>query len=282
MLGTHAVRMLCEQSLELVNQNPSSRLPDVLVHSRADRTDHPAITVAATNLCANLLSFRAVPQLIPSLVVQVAHDLFVLGAIARHNIAIRIDEEGIKTHVARQQTLLAVDVVDQAVIKVCTEPLLRAVAAEQFVDQILEVLCNHRTVMDDVLCLNEVEAVMQRSSCKLHAHLIGDFVQRNKVRSVLILDGHAETNVLHTHLTQLLQRAVTTLVAVLQTTDFIIGLFQTFDRDTNTDLRELFTQVNDTIREETPLYLTGSVIVLYTMPPTTRTLFSHFNLNGIL
>ena len=80
--------------------------------------------------------------------------------------------------------------------------------------------------MDDVLCLNEVEAVMQRSSCKLHAHLIGDFVQRNKVRSVLILDGHAETNVLHAHLTQLLQRAITTLVAVLQTTDLVVGLLQ--------------------------------------------------------
>ena len=26
----------------------------------------------------------------------------------------------------------------------------------------------------------------------------------------------------------------------------------------------------------------GSVIVLYTMTPTTRTLFSHFNLNGVL
>ena len=30
----HAVRMLGEQSLKLVNQNPGSRLPDVLVHSR--------------------------------------------------------------------------------------------------------------------------------------------------------------------------------------------------------------------------------------------------------
>ena len=86
-------------------------------------------------------------------------------------------------------------------VKVCTEPLLRAVAAEQFVDQILEVLGNHRTVVDDVLCLNEVEAVVQRSSCELHAHLIGDFVQRNQVRSILVLNGHAETDILHTHLT---------------------------------------------------------------------------------
>ena len=105
--------------------------------------------------------------------------------------------------------------------------------------------------MDDILCLNKVEAVVQRSSCKLHAHLIGDLVQRNQVRSVLVLNSHAEADILHAHLTQLLQRAVTTLVAVLQTTDFIIGLFQTFDRDTDTNLRKLLTQVNNAVGEET-------------------------------
>ena len=136
-------------------------------------------------------------------------------------------------------------------VKVCTEPFLRAVAAEQFVDQILKVLCNHRTVVNDILCLNEVEAVMQRGSCKLHAHLIGDFVQRHQVRSVLVLNSHTEADILHAHLTQLFQCAVTTLVAVLQTTDLVIGLFQTLDRDTNTDLRELLAQVNDTVCEET-------------------------------
>ena len=134
--------MFGEQSLKFVNQNPSRRLPDVLVHSRTYTANHPAVTVAATNLCTNLLCLRAVPQFIPSLIVQVAHNFLVLGSIARHNIAIRIDEESVKTHIARQQTLLAVDVVDQTMIKVCTKPLLRAVAAEQFIDQILEVLSN--------------------------------------------------------------------------------------------------------------------------------------------
>ena len=99
----HAVRMLGEESLELVNQNPGSRLPDVLMHRRRNTTNHPTVTITATNLCTNLLGLRAVPQLIPSLIVQVAHNLFVLGAIARHNIAIRVDEEGIEAHVARQQ-----------------------------------------------------------------------------------------------------------------------------------------------------------------------------------
>ena len=104
--------MFGEQSLKLVHQNPSSRLPDVLVHRRTYAADHPTVTVAATNLCTNLLGLRAVPQLVPSLIVQVAHDFFILGTIARHNIAIRVNEEGIKTHIARQQTLLAIDVVD--------------------------------------------------------------------------------------------------------------------------------------------------------------------------
>ena len=136
-------------------------------------------------------------------------------------------------------------------VEVSTEPLLRAIATKQFVDQILEVLCDHRTVVDDVLCFNKVEAVVQRSCCELHAHLIGDFVQRHQVRSVLVLNSHTEADILHAHLTQFLQRAVTTLVAVLQATDLVIGLFQTLDRDTNTDLRELLAQVNDTVGEET-------------------------------
>ena len=136
-------------------------------------------------------------------------------------------------------------------VEVSTEPLLRAIATEQFIDQILEVFCDHRTVVDDILRLNEVETVMQRSRSKLHAHLVRNLIQRNQVRSILVLNGHTKTDILHAHFTQLLQCAVTTLVAVLQTTDLIVGLLQTLDRDTNTDLRELLTQINDTICEET-------------------------------
>ena len=92
---------------------------------------------------------------------------------------------------------------------------------------------------------------MQRCSCELHAHLVGDLIQRNKVRSILVLNSHTETNVLHTHLTQFLQCAVTTLVTILQASDLVVGLLQTLDGDTNTDLRELLAQVNDTVCEET-------------------------------
>ena len=109
-------------------------------------------------------------------------------------------------------------------VKICTEPLFRAVAAEQFVDQIFKVLRNHRTIVDDVLCLNKGEAVVQRSRCELHAHFVGDFVQRDQIRSIFVLNSHAEADILHAHLTQLLQRAIPTLVAVLQTTDLVVGL----------------------------------------------------------
>ena len=135
-------------------------------------------------------------------------------------------------------------------VKVSTEPLLRTVTAEQFVDKIFKILRNHRTILNDVLCLNKVKAIMQRSRSELHTHLVRDLVQRNQVRSILVLNSHTEANILHAHLTQLLQRTVTTLVTVLQTTDLIVRLLQTFDGDTNTDLRELLTQVNDTVCEE--------------------------------
>ena len=105
--------------------------------------------------------------------------------------------------------------------------------------------------MDDIFCLNKVETVMQRSRGELHTHLVGNLVQRNQVRSILVLDGHTKTDILHAHLTQFLQRTVSTLVAVLQATDLVVGLLQTFDRDTNTNLRKLFAQINDTIRKET-------------------------------
>ena len=36
-----------------------------------------------------------------------------------------------------------------------------------------------------------------------------------------ILNSHTETNVLHAHLTQLFQRTITTLVAVLQAADLV-------------------------------------------------------------
>ena len=246
----HAVRMLGEQSLEFVNQNPGRRFPDVLVHCRRNTADHPAITVTATNLCTNLLCFRAVPQLIPSLIVQVAHNFLILGAIARHNIAIRIDEEGVKTHVARKQTLLTVDIVDQTVVKVCTEPLFRAIATEQFIDQILKVFSNHWAVVDDVLGLNEVEAVVQGGGGEFHPHLIRQAVEGDEVGGVLVLHGHAESHILHAHLPEFFQGGVAAVVTVGEAAYLVVGLLEALDGDADADVGELFAQIEDTVGEE--------------------------------
>lgn len=157
----HVVGLLGEQSLHLMLEHPPAGLPDVLVHGRAHRADHPAVAVAVADLRADLLCLVGVPQLVPGLLVEVAHDLLVLGAVAGHDVAVGVDEEGVERHVARQQARLSVDVVDEAVVEVGAEPLLGAVGPEQLVDQVLEVLGHHGSVVDDVLGLDEVEAVVK-------------------------------------------------------------------------------------------------------------------------
>lgn len=157
----HVIGPLGKERLHLVLEYPPARLPDVLVHSGAHRADHPAVAVAVADLRADLLRLVRVPELVPGLLVEVAHDLLVLGAVAGHDVAVGVDEEGVERHVAGQQARLAVDVVDEAVVEVGTEPLLRAVGLEQLVDQVLKVLGHHGTVVDDILCLDEVEAVVQ-------------------------------------------------------------------------------------------------------------------------
>lgn len=123
----HVVGPLGKERLHLVLEHPPAGLPDVLVHGRAHRTDHPAVAVAVADLSADLLGLVGIPQLVPRLLVEVAHDLLVLGAVAGHHITVGVDEEGVERHVAGQQARLAVDVVDEAVVEVGTEPLLGAV-----------------------------------------------------------------------------------------------------------------------------------------------------------
>ena len=158
--------------LELVAQHPDGRLPDVLVHRGAHGADHPAVAVAVTHLGANPLRLLGVPELVPALLVEVAHDLLVLGAVARDHVTIGVDEEGVEGHVAGKQARLPIDVVDETVVEVGAEPLLGGLALEELVDQVLEVLRHHRSVVDDVLVLDEVEAVVQGRRGKLHAQLV--------------------------------------------------------------------------------------------------------------
>lgn len=246
----HVIGPLGEQGLHLVLKHPPAGLPDVLVHSRAHRADHPAVTVAVTDLRADLLGLVRVPELVPGLLVEIAHDFLVLGAVAGHDVAVGVDEKGVERHVAGQQARLAVDVVDEAVVEVGAEPLLGAIGLEQLVDQVLEVLGHHGTVVDDVLGLDEVEAVVQRRRGELHAQLVGNLVEGHQVGRVEVLHRHAEPDIGVLELDELLERGVAAVVSVVQAADLVVGLLQALDGDADADVRELLAQVDDAVGEE--------------------------------
>ena len=246
----HVVRTLAEEGLCLVGEHPAGGLPDVLVHRRRDGSDHPAVTVAVAHLGADGIGLLRIPELIPALLVEVSHDLFVLGAVAGHDIAIRVDEERVEGHVAGKQARLAVDVVDEAVVEVGAEPLLGAVGLQELVHQILEVLRHHRTVVDDVMRLHEVEAVVQTRRGELHAQLVGELVERHEVPGVSVLHRHTEAHVRVLHLHEPLQSLVATLEAVGQAADLVVGVLQALDGDADADLGELLAEVDDAVGEE--------------------------------
>ena len=135
-------------------------------------------------------------------------------------------------------------------VEVGAEPLLGAVGPEQLVDEVLEVLGHHGAVVDDVLGLDEVEAVVQRSRGELHAQLVGDLVEGHQVGRVEVLHRHAEAHVGVLELDELLERGVAAVVAVLQAADLVVGLLQALDGDADADVGELLAQVDDAVGEE--------------------------------
>ena len=104
------------------------------VHGRGCRANHPAVSVAAADLLLYLLGSTAVPELLPALGIQIAHRPLFLAAVAGHYIAIGIDEKGIEAHGARQKPFSAVDIIDQAVVKIGPKPLFGMIGAKQCVD----------------------------------------------------------------------------------------------------------------------------------------------------
>lgn len=125
-------------------------------------------------------------------------------------------------------------------VEVGAEPLLGAVGPEQLVDQALEVLGHHGAVVDDVLGLDEVEAVVQRRRGELHAQLVRDLVEGHQVGGVEVLYRHAEAHVGMLELDELLERGVTAVVAVFQAANLVVGLLQALDGDADADVGELF------------------------------------------
>ena len=91
---------------------------------------------------------------------------------------------------------------------------------------------------------------MERCGRELHTHLVAQLIERHEVWSVFVLNGHTEAHILQSHLAEFLQGCIATIETIVQTTDFIVGLLQTLDRDTDTNLRELLRQVDDTVGEE--------------------------------
>ena len=236
----HVVRLLAKESLGLVLKHPPCGLPDVLVHGRRGRANHPTVAVAMTHVGADPLRCIGVPELVPGLHVEIAHDLLILGAVAGHDVTIRVDEKRVESHVTRQKTRLAVDVVDEAVVEVGAEPLLGLAALEELVDERLKVLGDHGAVVDDVLGLDEVEAVVERGRGELHAHLVGDPVERHQIGRVEVLHRHTEAYVRMIELDELLKRRITALVAIQDPTNGVVGLLEALDGNADTDLRELF------------------------------------------
>lgn len=57
----HVVGPLGKQGLHLMLEHPPAGLPDVLVHGRAHRADHPAVAVAVADLRADPLGLVGVP-----------------------------------------------------------------------------------------------------------------------------------------------------------------------------------------------------------------------------
>ena len=136
-------------------------------------------------------------------------------------------------------------------VEVGAEPFLGLVALEELVDERLEVLSDHGAIMDDVLGLNKVKAVMERCRSELHAHLIGDFVKWHEVGGIEILNRHAKTHVRMLKFDKLLKSRVTSLISVRYTSDRIVGLPQTLNRNANTNFGKLLTQLDDAVSEET-------------------------------
>ena len=66
-----------------------------------------------------------------------------------------------------------------------------------------------------------------------------------------VLDCHAESYILHPHPAENLKSMVSTFEPVRQPAYLIIRLFQSFNRDPNTDIREFFAEIHDAVCEET-------------------------------
>ena len=105
--------------------HPPSGYPDIFMHCRRRGTDHPAVSVTFSRTLSYPARLIGIPQLVPALLPQIPHDRLFLHAVAGDHITEGIYEKGISRHIAGQKPFIAIDIVDQAVIEISPEPLLR-------------------------------------------------------------------------------------------------------------------------------------------------------------
>lgn len=104
--------------------------------------------------------------------------------------------------------------------------------------------------MDNVFSLHEIERIVQRRRCKFHSHLVANLIQGNEVGGIFVLDGHTKADVLHAHFAEFFERCISALIAVIESSNLVVGLFQAFDGNPDAYLWKFFAQVNDTVCEE--------------------------------
>ena len=115
-------------------KNPKSGNPDIFVHGRGNGTDHPAVSVTFSRTLPYPARLIGIPQLVPALFPQIPHDRLFLHAVAGDHITEGIYEKGISRHIAGQKPLVAIDIINQAMVKIGAEPFLGRLTLQKLVN----------------------------------------------------------------------------------------------------------------------------------------------------
>ena len=103
---------------------------------------------------------------------------------------------------------------------------------------------------------------MQRRGRKFHSEPVRNSIEPDKVHAVRVLNGHAESDVLHSHLAKFFQGRVASVETVRKTADRVVCLLKAFDGNADTDIREFLAEVNDAVSEESVCRDNDSVTLL--------------------
>lgn len=246
-----AVNFLAEHALEFRLQHPRGHLGYVLLHHGGSGADHPAVLGAGTHLFANLLRLFTEPDFLEVLgVVDVAHALLPVTrfqAIAGVDFAPRVRKEVHRAGFAREHSLAALNILDEAQVKERAEPRLRVIFLEQAVDKLANVVAEFFLIANLVVFLVEVVAVMEGCGRKFKVHRKGEFIKRNQVVAVPVAERLTEADILHAHFMERLESLHAAFKAVIAAAQEVVRPFEAFDTHANADIRETFRKLDDAI-----------------------------------